>query len=53
MPQEGQTSVTLSTYIWERADKYFEKHKKELKKKGIHSTSKLIHYWIEEKCAQK
>jgi hypothetical protein len=52
MPQEGQKTVTLSSYIWEKAQKYFEAHKKELRKKGIKSTSKLIGYWIEEQCAQ-
>jgi hypothetical protein len=53
MPREGQTTVTLPTYTWERAVKYYEKRKKQLKKKGIHSTSKLIGFWIEEKCVQK
>ena len=49
MPREGQTTVTIPTFSWERAVKYYKKHKKELKKKGIHSTSKLVDYWILEK----
>ena len=53
MPQEGQVTVTIPTYIWERADTYFKKNRKRLRKKGIKSTSKLISVWIEEKCALK
>ena len=52
MGQQGQASVTISTYVWEKAKKYFKKHEKELRKKGIKSTSKLISVWIEENCAQ-
>jgi len=52
VPREGQESVTVPNYVWEKAVNYFNKHKKELKKKGIHSASKLIAYWIEEKCSQ-
>jgi len=53
MPQEGQDSVTIPTYVWEKAQTYFKKHKTELRKKGIKSTTKLISVWIEEKCAQE
>lgn len=53
MPREGQTTVTLPTYTWEKALKYFNKHKRQLKKRGIHSASKLIDIWIEEKCVQE
>jgi len=53
MPQEGQESVTIPTYIWEKAKNYFEKHEKQLRGKGIKSTTKLISVWIEEKCAQE
>lgn len=53
MPQEGQRSVTIPEYVWEKADNYFNEHEKELRKKGIKSTSKLISVWIEEKCAQE
>jgi len=52
MPQEGQESVTIPSYIWEKAKTYFKKHKGELRKKGIKSTTKMISIWIEEKCAQ-
>jgi hypothetical protein len=52
MPREGQTTVTIPTYTWEKTVKYYNKHKKTLKKKGIHSPSKLIDYWIGEKCVQ-
>ena len=52
MPQEGQDTVTIATYAWEKAKRYYEQHRKELKKKGIHSPSKLVQIWIEEKCAQ-
>jgi hypothetical protein len=52
MPREGQTTITVATYVWEKAIEYFNKHKKQLKKKGIHSVSKLVAYWIAEKCAQ-
>jgi hypothetical protein len=48
MPQEGQQSVTIPQYVWDEASKYFEKHKKELRKQGIKSTTKLISYWIEQ-----
>jgi len=53
MPQEGQESVTIPSYIWEKAQAYFNKHKKELRKKGIKSTTKMISVWIEEKCAHE
>ena len=52
MPREGQESVTISTYVWDKAKKYFAEHKAELRKKGIRSPSKLVSVWIEEKCAQ-
>jgi len=53
MPQEGQESVTIPTYVWEKAKQYFDRHEKELRKKGIKSPSKLVMVWIEEKCAQE
>jgi len=53
MPQEGQESVTIPTYIWEKAKRHFKKHKKELREKGIKSTTKLISVWIEDQCAQE
>jgi hypothetical protein len=48
MPQTGQTSVTIPDYVWDYARNYFEKHKKELRKKGIKSITKLICVWIQE-----
>ena len=53
MPQEGQESVTIARYVWEKAVKHFNEHEEELRKKGIKSPSKLISVWIEEKCAQE
>lgn len=53
MPVEGQTSVTISTYVWEKAVKYFKAHKNELRKKGIKSPTKLVSVWIEEKSSQE
>jgi len=52
MPQEGQVSVTIPTYVWEKAQRYFKEHENELRKRGIKSPTKLIIYWIEEKCSQ-
>jgi len=51
MPQEGQESVTIPTYVWEKAVNYYNKHEKQLRKKGIKSPTKMISVWIEEKCA--
>ena len=48
LPHEGQTSVTIATLAWNKADAYFTKHKAKLKKEGIHSTSALIEFWIRE-----
>lgn len=53
MPKEGQSTVTMPKYAWEKAQNYYQRHKKELKKKGIHSASKLVQVWVEEKCAQE
>jgi len=53
MPGEGQESVTIPTYVWEKAKRHFLEHKKQLRKKGIKSPTKLISVWIEEKCAQE
>ena len=52
MPREGQTSVTLPTYVVEKAVTYYKRHEKQLKKKGIHSASKLVQVWVEERCAE-
>ena len=52
MPREGQTSVTIATYSWEETKKYFATHKKELKKKGIHSPSRLVQMWVDEHTSQ-
>lgn len=52
MPREGQATITVAEYIWEKAERYFNEHKKALRKKGIKSTSKLVAVWIEEKCAE-
>jgi len=48
MPQRGQTSVSIPTFVWDYAAAYFEEHKKELRKKGIKSVTKLICVWIQE-----
>jgi len=48
MPAEGQKSVTIPTYVWEKAVAHFNKNKKELRKKGIKSPTKLITVWVEE-----
>jgi len=53
MPREGQVSVTIAKYVWEKAQQYYSEHKKELRKRGINSTSKLVSVWIEEKCAKE
>lgn len=53
MPQEGQTTVTIAVYFWEKAKRYFKEHEKELRKKGIKSLTRLITVWIEEKCAEE
>jgi len=53
MPQEGQKSVTLSTYIWEKAKKKFEDNEAKYRRRGIKSITKLISVWVEEKCAQE
>jgi hypothetical protein len=47
MPKEGHMSVTLKIYVWDQMDSYFNKHKKELRAKGIKSTSGLISYCLE------
>jgi len=52
MPQEGQTSVTIATYVWEKLLQYYSEHKQELRKKGIKSPSKLVQVWVEEKLSQ-
>ena len=49
MPAEGQTTVTISTYVWEKAVSYFKEHEKELRSKGIKSPTKLISVWIEKR----
>jgi len=46
MPQEGQESVTLPAYIWEKAERYFKEREAKLRKKGIKSTTKLISVWF-------
>jgi hypothetical protein len=51
MGHEGQASITVPMYCWEKAQTYYKAHKKELRKKGINSASKLVELWIEEKCA--
>jgi len=48
MPQTGQKSVTIPDFVWDYAHDYFEEHKKELRKKGIKSVTKLICVWIQE-----
>ena len=53
MPAEGQESVTIPTYVWKKAKRYFKKHKEKLRQDGIKSTSKLITVWIEEKCSEE
>ena len=53
MPREGQATVTIPEYVWEKAETYYKKHSKQLKKKGIHSASKLIQVWIEQNTSQE
>jgi len=48
MPQPGQRSISIPEYTWERAKRYFEEHKAELRKRGIKSVSKLISVWVDE-----
>lgn len=52
MPQEGQTSVTIPTYVWDKLTQYFNEREEKLRKKGIKSPTKLIQVWIEEKLSQ-
>ena len=52
VPREGQTSVTMHTYIVEKVTEEWNSHSARYKKKGIHSPTKLIEVWIEEKLAQ-
>jgi hypothetical protein len=47
MPKEGHISVTISRYVWDEAERCFENHKVELRKKGIKSTSALCRFCIE------
>ena len=53
MPQEGQESVTIPTYVWQMAEEHFKKHEKELRKKGVKSTTALISYWIERDSVER
>ena len=48
MPGEGQKTVTIPKFIWEKAVRYFKDHEQELRAKGIKSVSRLIALWIEE-----
>ena len=48
MPGEGQKTVTIPKFVWEKAVKYFEDHKQELREKGIKSATRLVTLWIEE-----
>ena len=43
MPRRGQVGVTIPKYIWNYLTTYFEKHKKELEKRGIRSPTRLLY----------
>jgi hypothetical protein len=47
MPKEGFKSVTIKAYVLDRAERYFEDHKAEFRKKGIKSSSALCSFCIE------
>jgi len=34
MPQEGQTTIAVPTYVWEKAVDHLEKRKTQLRRKG-------------------
>jgi hypothetical protein len=49
MPGEGQVSVTIPTYVWEKIVRFFEENREDLRRKGIKSPTKLLILWLEEK----
>jgi hypothetical protein len=53
LPKEGQASVTIPIYKWERVQKHFKEHKAELRKRGIKSPSALLIYWVEERLIEE